>query len=222
MPTPSRTGTAVQIDASGAGSGSGSHTIPADCNLVVAHWAHFDSNGGTTLATLTLNGVSFLPAKAEIEEGSITDASGHGVAILVNPATGSQTVAWAWSGGGARTEGGWIVLVFYKDANTGDPFRAADVDVQVSTNNCSVTISSDPTDIISAACQSFNANPSLDGSVFINDVTLNSERYDVSDVTPSGGASTTVNMTGEAYSSMSAISLKASADTGIVAAWLTA
>jgi len=221
MPTPSRTGTASQVNASG-GDGSTSVTVPADCTAVVAQWSHFDGNGGTTLSGLTLNGVSFFPAEVQIAEGAVTNEAGHGIAVLLNPATGSQTLAWTWSAGAGRTEGGWIVLTYVKDVNLADPVRASAVDAQISTDNCSVTLATETTDLLLAGCQSFNTStPGLDGTVYINNAALNSHVYDASEVTPQAGT-TTVQMTGDDYSSMGAISLKASADPTGGVAWLRA
>ena len=203
---PSRTGTASQVDAS-AGDGSTSVTVPADCDFVVAFWMHWDDNAGSTISGLTLNSVSFT-IQSQLAEGAVTDESGVGVATLANPATGSQTFAWTWSAGGARTEGGGIFLVYVKDHNSGDAVRAAGTDAATLTTGVSVTLATETTDLLLAACQRYTGgNPALDGTVFINDVTVNSEVYDVSEVTPSA-TSTTVNMTNENFSSMAAVSLK--------------
>lgn len=215
MPTPSRTGTPAQINASAA-SGSIAVSVPADCNLIVAFWAHWDANANTTLATLTLNGISFLPAKAELAEGAATDESGVGVAILVNPATGSQTVAWAWSAGGARTEGGELVLVFYRDGNASDPFRAAAVDANIQNFNALASLAGTlTTDRVVGFTQSYTGtNPTITGvTAFINDATVNSHVYDVGDAT---GLSGTVNVGNStpSYSCSAAISLKQSVAAG--------
>jgi hypothetical protein len=207
MAAPTRTGTASQVDGS-AGDGSTSVTVPGDCNIAVALWAHWDSNGNTTLSALTLNGVSMFPAKAQLAEGAVTDESGIGVALLVNPSTGSQTLAWTWSAGGARAQGGEIVLVYVTGGNTSDPYRDADADANVASGNVVVTINSETTDLLLALAMSLApTSPTLDGTQFIDGASLNNDNYDVSDVTPSA-TSTTVNMLGEAYSAMVAISLK--------------
>jgi hypothetical protein len=202
-----RTGTASQVNASG-GDGSTSVTVPSDATAVVALWAHYDSNGGTTLSSLTLNGVGFT-IQEQIAEGATTDETGTGVATLNNPATGSQTFAWTWSGGGARAEGGWIVLVYVKDVDLASLVRDTATDAQLGSNDCSVQLTNiETTDLLLAAAQSFTGtNPALDGTVFINDAGLNSENYDVSEATGQSGT-VTVNMTGENYSSMVAIALR--------------
>src|SRR5688500_11017318 len=134
----SRTGTASEINAS-AGDGSTSVTVPADANCVVAFWSHWDGNAGTTLSGLTLNGAAFT-IQSQLAEGATTNCHGGGVATLVNPATGSQTAAWTWSAGGARTEGGKITLVWVTDANPTDTVRDVGTNHNTSTNNVAVTI----------------------------------------------------------------------------------
>lgn len=207
-----RTGTAAQIDMS-AGDGSTTVTVPADATAVVAFWSHWDGNAGSTLSSLTLNGAGFT-IQSQIAEGISADDPGVGVATLVNPSTGSQTVAWTWSAGGARAEGGELVLVWVKGVNTSDLVRAAGTDSGTASDNVAVTIASETTDLLLAFAQSFSTGtPVLDGTLFINDAALNSQDYDASEVTPSA-TSTTVNMTGESYSSMAAITLKEAAAGG--------
>ena len=217
MTTPSRTGTPSQANAS-AGNGSTSVTVPADANCVVAFWSHWDDNAGSTISSLTINSVAFSIA-SQIAEGTPANAPGVGVARLINPATGSQTFAWTWSGGAARTQGGKIVLVYVKDANTSDPVRAAATDTDINANNVTVNLATETTDLLLAMAMSADlVNPVLDGTVFINDAVLNNQTTDVSEVTPSA-SSTTITMTGEQFSCMAAISLK---ESGLSSAYATA
>lgn len=202
----SRIGTAAQIDGS-AGDGSTSVTVPADATGAVAFWAHWDGNTASTLSSLTLNGVSFT-IQSQLPEGATTDEAGVGAATLPNPATGAQTVAWTWSAGGARTEGGEIVLVWVKDVNTGNLVRSAATDAGTSTGNVEVTLSTEVSDLLLAFAMSFSPTaPVLIGSAVINDATLNSHIYDLSEVTPNA-ATTTVTMTNESFSVMAAIALR--------------
>lgn len=204
---PVRTGTPSQIDAS-AGSGSTTVSVPSDATAVVAFWSHWDGDAGSILSSPTLNGVPFT-IHSQLAEGATTGESGTGVATLANPATGSQTFAWNWSAGGARSEGGWIVLVYIKGCDTSDLVRSSGVDAAISTNDVQVVLTTQSTDLVLAAAQSYAPdNPSLAGTVFINNVTFNSQIYDVSEVT-AGASSTTVTMTGEYFSSMAAIAIKA-------------
>lgn len=203
-----RTGTPSQVNAS-AGNGSTSVTVPAAANLVVAFWSHWDENAGSSLATLTLNGVGFTIA-SQLAEGATNNESGVGVARLASPATGSQTLAWTWSAGGARTEGGEIVLVYVQDGNISDPVRAGSTDANTGAGDVTVTVGSVTTDLVLAFAGSTSPTaPAINGTVFINDATLNGQIYDVSEVT-AGASSTVVTMTGENNSAMAAISLKTS------------
>jgi len=210
MTTPFRTGAAAQLDAS-AGDGNGNVTVPADCNAVVAFWSHWDGDAGETLSGLTLNGVGFT-IQSQLAEGAATGESGVGVATLVNPAIGTQNVAWTWSAGGARSEGGELVLVFIKDANTGDFVRAAGTNAATEATEASVGLANtEATDLVLGFVQNFTGtNPTITGvTAFINDAALNSEIYDVGDTTGVSGTVTVSNSTRD-YTNTAAISLKAS------------
>src|SRR5690606_6749430 len=216
---PSRTGTASLVDASG-GNGSTSVDVPANCNAVVAFWSHWNFNSGSTLSGLTLDGDSFLPAAAELAEGATPDESGVGVAVLVNPSTGTQTLAWTWSDNDVRAEGGEIILVYIQDANTADPVRDAAVDSATSSTDVSVTIDTESDDLVLGFAGMFNfqgsepGTPDISLTEFIDNAVINSHMFDVGeDVAPSS-PSTTVDMTGEHYSWIAAISLKAAAPPG--------
>lgn len=208
--TPSRTGTAAEIGALAA-SGSIGITVPADCNAVIAMWSHWQGNNNSTLSSATINGVGFTVLQQFGDDNSPADAPGVGVAILLSPATGSQTFAWSWSNGLARNEGGWIVLTYIKDANISDAVRGYAIEQGGATTNVEVTLATASTDLLIAVGQSFTTGgpPVLDGTLYINDTLYNSQRYDASQITP-GSPTTTVTMTGESFSSMAAISLKPS------------
>lgn len=200
---PTRVGTHDSVDAS-TGDGSTTVTVDAAANVAVAFWAQWDGNLGSTLATLTLNGVGFTFESQLSETG---DKLGVGVARLVNPALSTQTLAWTWSAGGARTNGGRIYVVYVQDGNTGDPVRAAGTDSQLNATNVAVALSTQATDLLLAFCCGDTA-PVLDGTVYLDNNQTQGLFHDLSEVTPSAGT-TTVNMTGEDFSAMAAISLKA-------------
>lgn len=195
-----------------AASGSTSVTVPADCTAAIAFWAHFNALGTSTLSTKTLGGNAFT-TESEIATKSPTATSvGVGVASLTNlPGTGSQTFAWAWSDSDARDEGGGIFIVWVKDVDTTSLVHHAQTGNSGGSTNLSVTVNTDTTDLLLAFCESFTGtNPGLDATVFLNDVAINSEVYDLSQITP-GSPTTAVNMTGESDSAMAAISLKTAA-----------
>jgi hypothetical protein len=220
-----RTGTASQVDAS-AGNSSTSVTVPADAECAVAFWTHFDDNG-STLATLTLGGNSFFATAFDFQLSVIDAATaepGGGVAFLDDiPGTGTQTLAWTWSNGGARAEGGgiWIVWVKGQDATT--PVRDLDADQGQSTTNVEATVDSQTTDLVLAMAQSTGVTPGVNGTKFVSDVSINSESYDLSEIT-AGASSTVATMTGENYSVIAAISLMEpqAPAAGISLAWIRA
>lgn len=223
----SRTGTASQVDGSG-GNGSTSVTVPADATGAVAFWAHFDSNGSSTMATLTLGGNSFT-VRAQNAEGVPADATGTGVATLTSlPGTGTQTFAWTWSAGGARHEGGGIWVVWIKDMDASDVFRDADTNTQPNlTTQASVTIDSVTTDLVLGMGQEFDGGGSLTinaTTTFVNSVVVNSEQYDVGEWT-AGAATTNCATTGNVeFNTMAAISIKnaPAPAAGVAVAWIKA
>ncbi len=202
----SRTGTASQVNASAA-SGSTSVTVPAGATAAVAFWAHFDA-ASSTLSTLTLNGVSFT-TRSELSDNVPADASGTGVATITTlPAPGSTTLAWAWSAGGARAEGGGLFVVWVKDVNTSDVYRDADTAHATSGGAVAVTIDTAATDLVLALGQAFSGAPVLNaGTLFVNNVTINVEHYDAGEYT-AGVSSTTCSIGAPDYSTVAAISLK--------------
>ena len=219
MATPSRTGTAVTVNIS-ASTGSTSVTVPTDADMVVAMWSHWDDNGDSTLSTLSYDGTSFLPAEAELGDGEVNfNGSGGGAAVLVNPSTGSNTLSWGWSSGGARSEGGALALIFYKDANTSDPTGSSDVDQNSVGNGVTASLTSVSSDsMVICFAEAYNNNTAIqiDGSAadttIIDNVTINTHRFDVAESTGVSGA-VDCDMTGESYSVIVGLELKAGAST---------
>lgn len=209
MAAPVRTGTAITVDAS-AGDGSTSITVPADCTLVVAFWAHWDGDNDSTLSGLTLNSAGF--TRSQLADLSANDEIGVGVGYLESPSTGSQTLAWTWSAGGARTEGGEIVVVYVKDHNAGDPVRDTDHDAASGNTNVSVVLTTASTDLVLGFGTSYSGGATLTATIFHTD-TLNSHLFDVTDAT-AGASTTTIQVTNGVYPSVAGISLKESTGGG--------
>ena len=201
-----------QVNA-GALDSSASVTVAADCELVVALWAHFEDGAGTHLSALSLGGVNYIE-RSELAEGAVTDETGVGVGTILNSGTGSQTLAWTWSGGGTRDEGGEIVLVYIDNINAADYFRAAATNATVDTSALSTSVTSTTTDLVVAFCCSFTPTgaPVIDTSgtnevLQINSASQTSHLYDV--MTATGATtSTSITMTGQYYSAMAGISIK--------------
>lgn len=206
---PTRVGTASQVNAS-AGNGSTSVTVPEGCNAVVAFACWWDGNANSTLS-LTLGGNALTTRASRVD---VSDLNAVYVGTIVNPTEGSQTLAWTWSNGGARSEGGEIILVYIQDANTADLFRDADVAAQTGSTAPSITIDSNSTDLVVAYGMRYNSvagSVGVTGTAFINDAFLNQHIYDVTEVT-AGASSTTVTITTTpTYSAVAAISLKEAA-----------
>lgn len=195
-----------------AGDGSDTLIVPFDTTLAVAFWFHWDGNTSTTLSTLSLGGSAFTELQ-DLAEGATTDEYGGGVGYLENPPTGHRTLSWTWSAGGARSEGGSIVIVYVKGHKTGDIVRDSDVIAELSGVAASITIDSDTTDLVLGLGGCFSSGtPALTATVFINNAALNSTIYDVSDITP--GAATTTIATGVDTTSniVIGLSLKAGPD----------
>lgn len=210
MTTPSRTGS-NSLSAS-AGNLSAAATVPANTNLAVAFWSHWDSNGGSSASGLSINGVA-MTILSQLAEGATTDENGMGVAILASPAIGSQTHALTWGAGGARSEGGEVVFVYYQDANTGDPYRAVGTNAATVATNPTVALASTAaSDRVVGFAESFTGtNPTITGvTAFINNTAVNSHVYDVGDATGLTGSVTIGNSTPD-FSSAAGISLKESA-----------
>lgn len=205
-----RTGTASQVDASG-GDGSTTVTVPADATAAIAFWAHYDGDNGETLASLTLGGNAFA-TQAELGSGATVSETGTGVAVLTSlPGSGSQTLAWTWSAGGARSEGGGLLIVWVKDVDLASLVRDSDVNAQVGSGSIAITIDSASTDLVLAFSQSFTGtNPDGPATVFLNDWAVNSEVYDASEATP-GATTTTLTCATSDYGSIAGISLRAAA-----------
>lgn len=223
MARPSRTGSASTLDIS-ASSGSSSITVPGDCNLVVAFWSHWDGSS-STMGTLSIDSDSFLPAVLETADGTWeadSNASGIGVAILENPSTGSQSVSWAWSTGGAREEGGALVLVYIKDANIGDAVRHSALDAESGATVPSAVVTTDETDLFLA----YRANNggetqggllfggNAPGTTFVDDFVANGHIVDVGETTSPPTGTITVTASLPAFAAVIGISLKASEDSG--------
>lgn len=198
-----RTGTSAEISANLSG-GSAEVNIPYDATGVVAFWSHWDEDGNTGMDNLTFKDETFTIV-TQINEGAIAGEWGVGVAYLDTlPGIGAQTFGWQWDGT-TRIAGGGIHLVFIKNAGG---VRDAAVDAGIAAANVSVTLDTETTDLVLAFGESYAVDPALDGTVFVNNEAFAGAVVDLSEITPSAG-STTVNMTGETYSTMAAISLTA-------------
>lgn len=201
---------AVLIDGSG-GNDSITVNVPATCTGIAAFSSHWDGDSNSSLATLTLDGDSF--TREDFLANNSTD-SAVSAWLLENPSTGNGlTLAWTFSAGGARSEGGGIVLVFLSDVNTGDALRAADVNQAATTTPAPVSGTCEVGDTVLVFAQRFdsaNAEPAAITDVLsyvLQDEFLNSESYSVGTI---AAASPTVTATMDEwdYSTMALLVFK--------------
>lgn len=139
-----------------------------------------------------------------------TETTGTGVLMLSSlPAPGSRTFAWAWGNANARDEGGGVVLVWLSGLTSVNQMRDIGLDHKTTTNASSVTLSTQPTDLVLGMAQSFGGDPNISGAsnVFVDFFICNSEGYDVAEITPGGGSTTVVTNANANYSSIAAVSL---------------
>jgi hypothetical protein len=218
---PTRLGQQV-IDGSAA-SGAVQVTVPAGTTLVVAFWSHWHETTASTMSVLALGGEDLdviIESSARIPTG---DHSGVGIAALENPPSGSQQLEWAWSGGGARTEGGEIVLIYFSGTHPETPVRAgAAIMTGTFANDVSVDIPSEQGDTILAFGQRFSTGllsvqvAGVTVTPFLEDV-VNSHSFQLVEAPASSGSTTTVSLTDEWFSSVAALALPAAPATGATA-----
>jgi hypothetical protein len=120
-----RTGTYASFNAA-QNTGSGSITIPSDATIIVCGvggWTN-DVNPNNTFASgnITVGGNTLSKAVSFVDntKGLIST-----LYYLVNPPTGSQTLAWDWNSTDDVDEGGQILCCFYKGVDTTDPIRSS-------------------------------------------------------------------------------------------------
>ena len=162
------------------------------------------------MSSLSIGGQALTLAK-NVAQG--TDAAACGVAYRVSPATGSQTLAWAWSGSGAVEEGGQLVIAFVKGINTASPVAdsQATADEAAGPTTESVTLSTPAgTEFCVGVVSSYDpttpngAPASSDQVVDLNDSLHNNYMQDLFHETTTDTPTTVMNGTGS-YASLAAI-----------------
>lgn len=198
-----------------AGDGNQNVTVPAGCDGIVACWDNYEGAGNnTSLATLTLNAVTF-SFESQVNSGVSGDIAGCGVAIIENPATGLQNVAWTWSSGGARSGGGALRLVFLEETNIGNAVRDSGAVAEQFSDAPSIDLTTETTDLVIGFGSSFSDAIALTPTEFVTQTDTNGMDHAMTEVT-AGATTTTVTMTaGVSYAVLSAISLIESTGTTI-------
>lgn len=204
------TGTPIEIQSS-TNASSQSVTVPADADFVVVGVAAYESGVQVfTNGSLSLNGVAL--------DKNIADASDDhfkgGQFYLENPATGSQTLAWDWSGTAAVTMGVIMVVRFYKGVDTADPIRDSYV-VQMNDPMTTDTLTAQSGDFISAWSWQFGGVH--DGVAWTNATEIdeyggfNFATGTLAEVAPSGNVQLTADWTTASDGGIAALVLKAAA-----------
>ena len=104
---------------SNVNSDSQSISVPNDATLIVVGVSGYSGAGYFANGSITLNG-SALTELAADSNGSYTQGL---LGYLVNPSTGTQTLAWDWDGTGAPAAGVILVYGFYKGVDTASLVR---------------------------------------------------------------------------------------------------
>ena len=188
-----RTGSILTIDAA-AQTSSVSLTVPADADGVIIRWTGWRA-GTISMSSFTVGGVAISIEDNVPRSG---DAAAVGQGWLSSPATGSQTFAWSWNGGGP-TEGGRIYVEFVTSGTDAIAVRGSDAAQQTGdTNPGPLSIPSNATDYVSGIGYTFGSFPDL--GITGQTVELNDDgpyqnySAEVATVDSPGASSTTFDM----------------------------
>jgi hypothetical protein len=118
-----RTGSFVEVETDGNNTGSVSVTVPADATLMVVGVTGFPDDSSASYfsgGAMTIAGATFTDVAADASSSAFEGM----FAYRLSPATGSQTLAWDWSGT-ANNLGNRALIGygFYKGIDLGDPVR---------------------------------------------------------------------------------------------------
>ena len=208
----SYTGSPVTVDAA-ANSGSQSITVPSDATAVAVFWpAAWRTSASLSMSSMTLGG-SGLTLAQNVAQG--TDAPACGVGYISAPATGSQTLAWDWSGTDDVEEGGRLVVAFLKDTPTSSAVADSDAVASESAGPTteSVTLSTDGTEFCIGVISSYQpttpngAPTSSDQTVDLNDSLYNNYYQDLFHKNTTTTPTTGMSGTGS-YAALAAIAFK--------------
>ena len=152
-----RTGTVTTITST-LQSSSQSVTVPADATLAVV-MASLWRNATNWIAAnpVTLGGVNLTTLQRTDEQ---TGNEHAWLGYLVNPATGSQTLAWNW--GAAPTEGVNIAVVFYKGVVTSNPVVSSGE--QLTTDTDLTGLIAGPDDMMVGVAATYTSAPTVTDS----------------------------------------------------------
>ena len=156
-----RTGSVGEFHEDSLGAESDTVTVPSDATLMVVMACGYSENDMFDLGVaddgeitnVTLNSDTFINIE-EIGDDQAESPYWYGASsqfYLVNPSTGSQTLAWDWIGNGNAGEGVHIQYAFYKGVDTADPVRDRDNAAGYG-NQTTDTLDAEDGDMIVAGC----------------------------------------------------------------------
>lgn len=193
-----RTGSVGSIQ-SALNSSSQAITVPSDAEIIVVSAGGYEPvasyfSGGA----VTLNSVPLTVGRADdTDTAKVMSAMFY----LVNPATGSQTLAWDWVGTTTPDVGVQIYYSFYKGVNKASPIRDSQGIQQTGSTSVSRTVANtQPGDMICAYSHMEQNNPNYPTGIdWTNATEVTENAYNKSNnayAENSAGADVTVTATG--------------------------
>lgn len=208
----SRTGSVTDIH-NNVNSGSQSITVPSDATLAIVtangfyNQANYFSSGSVTLGGDTMS-------VGRSDDSDITYEF-SAIFYLINPSTGSQTLAWDWAGSNAPSSGVHIHYAFYKDIDTSSLIRDTGGQQTATGTATTGSMTAQTGDMAIAIAHGYDS--SLPSFNWTNATETDDDQYNFSassyaEATPSGNITITATQTGGSgvtpYTTMSAIVIK--------------
>lgn len=146
---------AVEVDASGA-SGGTTFTMPT-ADAILALYCHYDGDISSTMSSLQIDSVA-MTSVIQLGDGVNGSHAGTGAYFLDSaPASGTRDIDWVWSAGGARANGGGIILICL-DEEAGTISVLDSAVAGHASNVLSGTVDSETTDLVAAMHSAYDAN----------------------------------------------------------------
>lgn len=141
-----RIGSVTQVN-SIPNTGSSSVSVPSDAEMMVVAISGFESGAGYfSGGTVTIAGISMSVVAADGDNTKFMGAMFY----KILPTTGTQTLAWNWSGTNPSEAGVVIAYGFYKGMDTVSPLRDSDGAQQAANPHVSKTLTAQSGDLIVA------------------------------------------------------------------------
>lgn len=119
--------------------GSTTITVPTGSTLLVLGMVGYSSTGDRYFGagTVSIGGQAMSVGR---EDDSPANVDSTAIFYLVNPPSGSQTLAWDWVGSSNMNDGGHFFIAFYNGTNTTSPIYAGNGTIISGTGNGSISI----------------------------------------------------------------------------------